>query len=241
MAHARFAQTDWSSVRVCYSGSAPLAEETLRRWEAAVGAPIYEGYGQTEAGPILTYNGPQGSRAARWAGPCPAPRSKSWTWRPARNPCSPASAARSARGPQIMQGYLARPEATAESLRDGWLYTGDIGEFAEDGFLYIRDRKKDLVIVGGYNVYPREVDEVLYLHADVAQAAAVGWPDSYRGEVIRAFVVLRPDASADEAALLAHCQANLARYKVPAVIEILDALPCTSANKVDKKALRARA
>ena len=79
-----------------------------------------------------------------------------------------------------MQGYLARPEATAESLRDGWLYTGDIGEFAEDGFLYIRDRKKDLVIVGGYNVYPREVDEVLYLHADVAQAAAVGWPDSYR-------------------------------------------------------------
>ena len=140
-----------------------------------------------------------------------------------------------------MQGYLARPEATAESLRDGWLYTGDIGEFAEDGFLYIRDRKKDLVIVGGYNVYPREVDEVLYLHADVAQAAAVGWPDSYRGEVIRAFVVLRPDASADEAALLAHCQANLARYKVPAVIEILDALPCTSANKVDKKALRARA
>ena len=240
MAHARFAQTDWSSVRVCYSGSAPLAEETLRRWEAAVGAPIYEGYGQTEAGPILTYNGRKAAAPARWAGPCPAPRSKSWTWRPARNLLAGQRGEIRAR-PADHARLSGAPEATAESLRDGWLYTGDIGEFAEDGFLYIRDRKKDLVIVGGYNVYPREVDEVLYLHADVAQAAAVGWPDSYRGEVIRAFVVLRPDASADEAALLAHCQANLARYKVPAVIEILDALPCTSANKVDKKALRARA
>ncbi|MBR8655448.1 AMP-binding protein [Achromobacter sp. Marseille-Q0513] len=242
MAHARFTQTDWSSVRVCYSGSAPLAEETLRRWEAAVGAPIYEGYGQTEAGPILTYNGPQGSRAGSVGRPVPGTEVEVVDLETGAKPLLPGQRGEiRARGPQIMQGYLARPEATAESLRDGWLYTGDIGEFAEDGFLYIRDRKKDLVIVGGYNVYPREVDEVLYLHADVAQAAAVGWPDSYRGEVIRAFVVLRPGASADEAALLAHCQANLARYKVPAVIEILDALPCTSANKVDKKALRARA
>ena len=241
MAHARFTQTDWSSVRVRYSGSAPLAEETLRRWEAAVGAPIYEGYGQTEAGPILTYNGPQGSRAGSVGRPVPGTEVEVVDLETGAKPCSrPAR-----RDPRARPADHARlsgaPEATAESLRDGWLYTGDIGEFAEDGFLYIRDRKKDLVIVGGYNVYPREVDEVLYLHADVAQAAAVGWPDSYRGEVIRAFVVLRPGASADEAALLAHCQANLARYKVPAVIEILDALPCTSANKVDKKALRARA
>ena len=213
MAHARFAQTDWSSVRVCYSGSAPLAEETLRRWEAAVGAPIYEGYGQTEAGPILTYNGPQGSRAGSVGRPVPGTEVEVVDLETGAKPLLAGQRGEIARGPQIMQGYLARPEATAESLRDGWLYTGDIGEFAEDGFLYIRDRKKDLVIVGGYNVYPREVDEVLYLHADVAQAAAVGWPDSYRGEVIRAFVVLRPDASADEAALLAHCQANLARYK----------------------------
>ena len=207
-----------------------------------MGAPIYEGYGQTEAGPILTYNGPQGSRAGSVGRPVPGTEVEVVDLETGAKPLLAGQRGEiRARGPQIMQGYLARPEATAESLRDGWLYTGDIGEFAEDGFLYIRDRKKDLVIVGGYNVYPREVDEVLYLHADVAQAAAVGWPDSYRGEVIRAFVVLRPDASADEAALLAHCQANLARYKVPAVIEILDALPCTSANKVDKKALRARA
>ncbi|MFY0478578.1 AMP-binding protein [Achromobacter marplatensis] len=240
LAHARFALTDWSSVRVCYSGSAPLAEEVHRRWEAAVGAPIYEGYGQTEAGPILTYNGPSGTRHGSVGTPVACTEVQVVDLESGTVVLPPGQRGEiRARGPQIMQGYLARPDATAESLRDGWLYTGDIGEFAEDGFLYIRDRKKDLVISGGYNIYPREVDEVLYLHPDVAEAAAVGWPDSYRGEVIRAFVVLRPGAAVDEAGLIAHCQSNLARYKVPTVISILDALPYTSANKVDKKALRA--
>lgn len=239
LSHPRFAGTDWSSVRACYSGSAPLAEEVHRRWEAAVGAPIYEGYGQTEAGPILTYNGPAGTRHGSVGTPVARTEVQVVDLETGAIvlPAGQRGEIR-ARGPQIMQGYLARPDATAEALRDGWLYTGDIGEFAEDGFLYIRDRKKDLVISGGYNIYPREVDEVLYLHPDVAEAAAVGWPDSYRGEVIRAFVVLRPGAAVDEAGLIAHCQSNLARYKVPAVISILDALPYTGANKVDKKALR---
>ncbi|WP_278485821.1 AMP-binding protein [Achromobacter insolitus] len=240
LGHARFALTDWSSVRVCYSGSAPLAEEVHRRWEAAVGAPIYEGYGQTEAGPILTYNGPAGTRHGSVGAPVACTEVQVVDLESGTVVLPPGQRGEiRARGPQIMQGYLARPDATAEALRDGWLYTGDIGEFAEDGFLYIRDRKKDLVISGGYNIYPREIDEVLYLHPDVAEAAAVGWPDSYRGEVIRAFVVLRPGAAVDEPGLIAHCQANLARYKVPAVISILDALPYTGANKVDKKALRA--
>lgn len=240
LSHPRFAGTDWSSVRACYSGSAPLAEEVHRRWEAAVGAPIYEGYGQTEAGPILTYNGPAGTRHGSVGTPVARTEVQVVDLETGAIvlPVGQRGEIR-ARGPQIMQGYLARPEATAEALRDGWLYTGDIGEFAEDGFLYIRDRKKDLVISGGYNIYPREVDEVLYLHPDVAEAAAVGWPDSYRGEVIRAFVVLRPGGAVDEAGLIAHCQSNLARYKVPAAISILDALPYTGANKVDKKALRA--
>ncbi|MGS1005788.1 AMP-binding protein [Achromobacter anxifer] len=240
LSHARFAATDWSSVRVCYSGSAPLAEEVHRRWEAAVGAPIYEGYGQTEAGPILTYNGPAGTRHGSVGMPVADTEVQVVDLESGTVVLPPGQRGEiRARGPQIMQGYQARPDATAETLRDGWLYTGDIGEFAQDGFLYIRDRKKDLVISGGYNVYPREVDEVLYLHPDVAEAAAVGWPDSYRGEVIRAFVVLRPGAAVDEAGLIAHCQCNLARYKVPAVIQIMAALPYTGANKVDKKALRA--
>lgn len=240
LSHPRFADTDWSSVRACYSGSAPLAEEVHRRWEAAVGAPIYEGYGQTEAGPILTYNGPAGTRHGSVGTPVANTEVQVVDLETGTVVLPPGQRGEiRARGPQIMQGYLARPDATAETLRDGWLYTGDIGEYAEDGFLYIRDRKKDLVISGGYNVYPREIDEVLYLHPDVAEAAAVGWPDSYRGEVIRAFVVLRAGAAVDEAGLIAHCQSNLARYKVPAVISILDALPYTGANKVDKKALRA--
>ena len=117
-----------------------------------------------------------------------------------------------ARGPQIMSGYRNLPQETAETLRGGWLYTGDIGELDADGYLYIRDRKKDMAIVGGYNVYPREVDEVLYAHPAVLEAAAVGVPDAYRGEVIRAYVVLKPEAQVSVEALLDHCRANLARH-----------------------------
>ena len=145
-----------------------------------------------------------------------------------------------ARGPQVMSAYLNLPAETAEALRDGWLYTGDIGEFDADGYLYIRDRKKDLVIVGGYNVYPREVEEVLFTHPHVAEAAVVGQPDAYRGEILRAFVVLRPGCTLDEEALKTFCAEQLARYKVPARIEALDALPKTSVNKTDKKVLKAR-
>ena len=145
-----------------------------------------------------------------------------------------------ARGPQIMSGYRNRPKETAEALRDGWLYTGDIGEFDADGYLYIRDRKKDMAIVGGYNVYPREVDEVLYAHPAVLEAAAVGVPDPYRGEVIRAYVVPKPGAAVGEAELLAHCAANLARYKVPASLALVAELPKSTVGKIDKKALRSR-
>jgi long-chain acyl-CoA synthetase len=143
-----------------------------------------------------------------------------------------------ARGPQIMQGYRNLPEETAQTLRGGWLYTGDIGEFDAEGYLYIRDRKKDMLIVGGYNVYPRELEEVLVMHSAVLDAAVVGVRDEYRGELPVAFVALRPGARADGDELLAHCRANLARYKVPARIRIVEALPKTSVAKTDKKALR---
>jgi long-chain acyl-CoA synthetase len=227
MAHPQFARTDWKSLHTCYSGAAPLAEETLKRWEAAVGAPIYEGYGQTEAGPILTFN--------------PAHR--------ARKPGSvgialPQTEIRLlegevlARGPQIMQGYRNRPQETAEALREGWLHTGDLGEFDGDGYLFIRGRKKDMVIVGGYNVYPREIEEALCAHPAVAEAAVVGGPDPYWGEVLHAYVALRTPVTTE--ALLAHCRERLARYKIPATLEILEALPRTSVNKPDKLTLKRR-
>jgi long-chain acyl-CoA synthetase len=228
MNHPDFARTDWSSVHTCYSGSAALPEETLRRWRAAVGAPVYEGYGQTEAGPVLTFNPANGVTKPGSVGiPLPQTEIEIVEHGEIR-----------ARGPQIMQGYRNRPQETAEALRDGWLYTGDIGELDADGYLTIRDRKKDMVIVGGYNVYPREIEEVLCSHPAVAEAAVVGGPDAYWGECIHAYVALREVATPET--LLSYCGERLARYKIPATLEILDALPKTTVNKLDKLALKSR-
>jgi long-chain acyl-CoA synthetase len=243
MAHPDFARTDWRTVHTCYSGAAPLSEETLRRWREAVGAPVYEGYGQTEAGPVLSFN-PAGGPIKPGSVGVAVPGTEIQIVDVATGTRVLGAGERGeirARGPQLMSGYRNRAEESAEALRGGWLYTGDIGELDADGYLYIRDRKKDMAIVGGYNVYPREVDEVLFLHPDVADAAAVGVPDAYRGEVIRAFVVLRAGARTSPDELLAHCRANLAPYKVPVAIECLAALPKTTVNKTDKQALRVRA
>ena len=146
-----------------------------------------------------------------------------------------------ARGPQIMTGYRNRPEETAVALRDGWLYTGDIGAFDNDGYLFIRDRKKDMVIVGGFNVYPREIEEVLCQHPDIVEAAVVGVTDSYRGEALQAFVVLGPAATVTVEDLLDYLRERLTKYKIPAQIVTTNALAKTSVGKVDKVALRASA
>ena len=243
MAHPGFARTDWSSVHSCYSGAAPLAAETLCRWRDAVGAPVYEGYGQTEAGPVLSFNPVGGPIKPGSVGIPVAQTTLEVVDVETGTRVLPAGERGEirARGPQLMQGYRNRKDETAQALRGGWLYTGDIGEFDRDGYLFVRDRKKDMVIVGGYNVYPREIEDVLSAHSAVAEAAAVGAPDSYRGEIVRAYVVLRAAATVSPEALLAHCAANLAKYKVPATLELVDALPKTSVSKTDKQALRARA
>jgi long-chain acyl-CoA synthetase len=234
-----FAALDFSALYACYSGSAPLPEEILKRWHAVTGSFIYEGYGQTEAGPVLTYVGPD---TARKAGSVGLPLAG--TQIEIVDPADPGKILPRhergeirARGPQIMSGYRNRPDETAAALsEDGWLHTGDIGELDDEGYLFIRDRKKDLVIVGGYNVYPREVDEVLYGHPAIVEAAAFGRRDDFYGEVIVATVVLKGAATPD--ALIAHCRANLAPYKVPRLITVVDALPKTAAGKIDKVALR---
>jgi long-chain acyl-CoA synthetase len=242
MAYEGFEAADLSSLRICYSGSAPLPAETLKRWETATGCPILEGFGQTESGPVLAFNPQDGVRKPASVGVVvPATEIEIVDADTGTRvlPTGEAGEIR-ARGPQIMSGYRNRPADSAAALREGWLYTGDIGEVDGDGYLYIRDRKKDMVIVGGYNVYPREVDEVLYAHPAVLEAAAVGVPDDYRGEVVRARVVLKPGANVDAEALLEHCRANLAKFKVPAALEIVDQLPKTTVGKVDKLALRAQ-
>ncbi len=240
MSHPAFESTDWSSVHTCYSGASALAAATLERWRDAVGAPVYEGYGLTEAGPVLAFN-PKGGRVKAGSVGVAAPLTEiEIVDVETGRDVLPAGARGEirARGPQLMRGYRNRPDETAQALRDGWLYTGDIGELDADGYLYIRDRKKDMVIVGGYNVYPREVEEVLFGHPDVADAAVVGVPDDYRGEVLVAHVVLRAGARCNADDLLALCRGQLARYKVPARMRLTDALPKTLANKIDKSALR---
>ncbi len=240
MAFDGFGATDFSSLRTGYSGSAPLPEETLRQWQAQTGCPILEGYGQTEAGPVLTGNFENGPIVAGSVG-IPLPRTEIQivdTESGTEILDTGQEGEIRARGPQIMSGYRNRPEETAEALRDGWLYTGDIGRIDADGIIFITDRKKDMAIVGGYNVYPREIDEVLYSHPNVLEAAAVGVPDSYRGEIINAFVVLKngSECSADD--LADFCRRHLAKYKVPGAFHMVDELPKTTVGKIDKAAMR---
>jgi long-chain acyl-CoA synthetase len=232
-----FARADLRHLRVCYSGASALPAEIIRRWRDTTGAPVYEGYGQTEAGPILTYNSPLfPAKPGRVGRPLPGTEVQAVdiaTLLPA--PAGQPGEIR-ARGPQIMLGYWNRPAETAAALRDGWLYTGDIGAFDEDGNLAILDRRKDMVITGGYNVYPREIEDVLLMHHAVREAAAFGVPDAYRGEVVHAHVVVAGSVGVTE--LISHCQANLARYKVPAILRIVAAIPRTAVGKIDKPALR---
>lgn len=241
LSYEGFARADLSSLYYSVSGSAALPATVLQQWEARVGTPIVEGYGQSEAGPVLTYNPLNGVRKPGSVGvPVPDTQVQVVDLEKGERvlPAGEKGEIR-ARGPQIMAGYRNLPEETAATLRQGWLYTGDIGEFDADGYLYIRDRKKEMVIVSGYNVFPREVEIVLYQHPAVREAAVIGAPDSYRGEIVKAFVALKPGASATCDALLEHCRANLARYKIPAALEIVPDLPKTAVGKIDKKRLKA--
>jgi len=240
--HEKFPATDFSSLRTAYSGSAPLPEETLRRWTEHTGTAILEGFGQTEAGPVLTYVREGGRLKVGSVGP-PLPLTAiEIVDTETGNKVLGIGEMGEIRacGPQIMSGYRNKPQEMAEALRGGWLYTGDIGEIDSDGYLFIRDRKKDMVIVGGYNVYPREVDEVLFAHPAVKEAASTGAPDRYYGETVRAFVVLNEGAGIDANDLIDHCKKNLAPYKVPSQIYLVDALPRTTVGKIDKLALRER-
>ena len=144
------------------------------------------------------------------------------------------------KGPNVMMGYWNRPEETAQTLKDGWLFTGDVARMDEEGYFYIVDRKKDMIIAGGYNIYPREVEEVLYQHPAVKEAAVVGVPDAYRGETVKAFVVLKEgyEGQVDEEELRAFAKERLAAYKVPKLWEFREELPKTAVGKILRRMLR---
>lgn len=240
LTHPWFDRPGFSDLYLSYSGSAALPEELLRRWETATGAPVLEGYGQSETGPVLTFNPLHGVRKPGSVGlPLPDTEIEIVDLEDGVRALGVGEKGEiRVRGPQNMSGYRNLPQETAATIRDGWLYTGDVGEFDGDGYLYIRDRKKEMAKVSGFSVFPREIEEVLYLHPAVREAAVVTMCDAYRGELVSAFVALRPGAGVSVDQLAEHCRANLAKYKIPALISIVEELPKTAVGKIDKNRLR---
>ncbi|MFC0298740.1 long-chain-fatty-acid--CoA ligase [Geobacillus jurassicus] len=230
---------DLSSINVCISGSAPLPVEVQEQFERATGGKLIEGYGLTEASPVTHSNFLwDGERVKGSIGvPWPDTEAKIVSLETGEEVKPGEIGEIVVRGPQVMKGYWNRPEETEQVLRDGWLYTGDIGYMDERGYFYIVDRKKDVIIAGGYNIYPREVEEALYEHPKVQEAAVIGVPDPYRGETVKAFVVLKPGEACSEEELDAFMRQRLAAYKVPRIYEFRSELPKTAVGKILRRVL----
>jgi long-chain acyl-CoA synthetase len=231
-------EADLSALAAVSSGAAPLAEEVRQQFEARVpSAMVYEGYGCTESASIVSSN-PLGARRVGSVG-LPVPGCEVTIQDDTGRALAPGEDGEiCVRSPGVLSGYWHAPEATAAALSGGWLHTGDIGHLDADGYLYVVDRKKDLIIRGGFNVYPRDVEDVLLTHPAVAQAGVVGRPDPRLGEEVVAFATLRPGASASSEELVEHAKAHLAATKYPREVRIVPAIPLTSVGKLDRKQLR---
>jgi long-chain acyl-CoA synthetase len=240
--HPDFPKMDFSFIKGCLSGAAPLALETIRDWEAAVKATIIEVYGMTESTTLCHANPWKGKTKVGSVGvPIPDTDCRIVDVVSGEEDVALGESGEILiKGPQIMQGYYKRPDETAKALRDGWFYTGDIGYMDEEGYLYIVDRKKDMIIAGGYNIYPRDIDEVLFEHPKILEACAVGIPDPYRGETVKAYVVVRPGETVTEQEIIAFCRERLAAYKSPKIIEFIDELPKSTIGKILRRELRDR-
>jgi long-chain acyl-CoA synthetase len=239
--HPDVEKADLTSIKGCFSGSAPLPVEVIRDFEKKTGAVIVEGYGLTETTPVTHVNPFKGQRKVGSIGlPIPDTECRIVDIDDGETDMPLGEAGELLiRGPQVMKGYLNMPEETAGVLTDdGWLHTGDIATMDEDGYFYIVDRKKDMIISGGYNVYPRDIDEVFYQHPKVQEACSVGVPHEKRGEAVKTFVVLKEGESSDPAELMSYCRDNMAKYKWPVEIEFRDELPKTNVGKILRKDLR---
>jgi len=232
-------QHDLRSIEACLSGAAPLPAEVQRQFEAITGGRLVEGYGLTEAAPVTHCNPTYGQRRAGSIGvPLPDVDARIVDLEKGETELPIGQVGELVvRGPQVMRGYWNMPEETATVLRNGWLYTGDVARRDEDGYFYLVDRKKDVIIASGFNIYPREIDEVLYAHPKVREAVAVGIPDPYRGETVKVFVVLKSGEVATEEEIIGYCRQHLARYKVPTAVEFRSSLPKSMVGKVLRRAL----
>jgi len=228
-----------SSVRACISGSAPLPVEVKARFEELTGGKLCEGFGLTEAAPVTHCNPIYGLNKAGSIGiPFPDVDARIVDLETGEKVLGIDEIGELVvRGPQVMEGYWNMPGETAIALRDGWLYTGDIARMDGDGYFYIVDRKKDMIIAGGFNIYPREIEDVLYEHPAVKEVVAAGVPDEYRGETVKVYCVLKDGATATEEELIEFCRDKLAKYKVPRKVEFRKELPKTMVGKFLRRAL----
>ena len=243
--HPKTKESGMDKIRAFNSGSAPLPVEVLEQFEELTGGLLSEGYGLSEASPVTHTSPTLSIRKVGSIGiPLPDTDMKIVDLVQGKDEVPlGAEGELCIAGPQVMKGYWNKPDETASTIRtdaDGtrWLYTGDIARMDDDGFTYIVQRKKDMIIVSGFNVYPGEIESVLFTHPAVMEACVIGVPDAYRGEAVKAFVVLKPGAETTIAELLAHCARDLAEFKRPTQVEIRDSLPKTAVGKILRRVLR---
>ncbi|MFC2149526.1 long-chain fatty acid--CoA ligase [Candidatus Auribacterota bacterium] len=226
------------AIRFCISGSAPLSEEVLKKFERNTGLPLMEGYGLTETSPVVSVNPLYGERKVSSVGP-PIESVKVRIVDDAGSEVPPGDSGEiCVKGPNVMKGYFEKPEETAGTITNGWLHTGDIGKLDEDGYIYILDRKKDMILSRGLNIYPREIEQVLYQHPAIKDAAVIGMADRNRGETPLAFVTLKEGAAAAPKDLIKFCRDKLALYKTPHKIYIVNDLPRNPTGKILKKEIK---
>jgi len=227
-------------VQIFNSGGSALPVNLKRSFEEKVGNPLFEGYGLSEASPVTHNNPPflgQG-REGSIGIPIPSTEARVVDVETGETEMPIGESGELIiKGPQVMKGYLNLPDETAETLKGGWLHTGDVAKMDESGYFYIVDRKKDMIVASGYNVYPREIEEVLFEHPDVAEAVAIGLADEYRGETVKAFVVKRSGAQATEEEVLAFCKERLAPYKAPKTVQFREELPKSAVGKLLRRVL----
>jgi long-chain acyl-CoA synthetase len=232
---------DLSSVRYVASGAAALPVKVLENFEAVVGVPINEGYGLTEAAPVVTSNAAGPVVKPGTVGPAIPGEEVNIVDEAGNDVPRGQLGELICRGPNVMLGYWSKPEATAATIRDGWLHTGDLATEDTDGYFTIVDRLKDMIVVSGFNVYPREVEETLFRHPAVAEAAVVQYPDPYQGESVLAYVVRKPGQTASEQEIIDYCRSQIAVFKCPRKIVFRDALPKNNTGKVLRRELREEA
>jgi len=236
-------KVDFRSIRACFSGASALMAETKKRFEDLTGGRIVEGYSLTEATMAACVNPLRGPNKIGSVGmPIPDVIVRIVDSDEGTKELAPKEVGEIViQAPQLMKGYWNNPDETAEMLRDGWLHTGDLGYLDEDGYLFIVDRKKDLIKTSGYQVWPREIEEVIAAHPQVAEVGVAGVPNLHKGEVITAWVVARPGETIDPEALRTWCREKLAPYKVPSKVEVRTELPKTMVGKVLRRVLVAEA